>query len=178
MKHKYTLLIYTENHIGLLNRISIIFTRHKVNIETLNTSASMHGDIHSFVITINTTADKAEHLRKTIEKQVEVLKALLYEDSQIIAQEVALYKISMQSIGKNNIIEQMVRNSNARILAVNPDFIVIEKTGNQSETQAFLEELSVYDVREFIRSGRVIVTKPMRMLDDILREMEQEEESN
>lgn len=176
MKHKYTLLIYTENHIGLLNRISIIFTRHKVNIETLNTSASMHGDIHSFVITVLTTADKAEHLRKIIEKQVEVLKAFLYEEDQIIAQEVALYKISLQSIGKDNIIEQLVRNSNARILAVDPDFIVIEKTGNQIETQAFLNELKVYDVREFIRSGRVIVTKPMRQLKQYLLDMDQQEE--
>ena len=163
MKHKYTLLIYTENHVGLLNRISIIFTRHKVNIESLNTSPSMHPGLHSFVITINTTADKAEHLRKIIEKQV-------------IAQEVALFKVATKGISANNILEQIMRSSNARIISMEPEFIVIEKTGKQDEISELLEQLSIYDVREFIQSGRVIVTKPMGKLSDILRDLENQEE--
>ena len=36
----YTVSIYTENNIGLLNRISAIFQRRKINIESLNTSIS------------------------------------------------------------------------------------------------------------------------------------------
>jgi len=175
--NKYTLLIYTENHIGLLNRISIIFTRHKVNIDSLTTSPSMHEGIHSFVITIYSDFDTAEHLRKIIEKQVEVLKAFLYQENQVIAQEVALYKISLESITNNSDIEKLVRNTNARILALEKEFIVIEKTGNQKETQKFLEELeSQYDVREFIRSGRVVVTKPMGMLINYLKAQEDAEE--
>lgn len=176
MKHKYTLLIYTENHVGLLNRISIIFTRHKVNIESLNTSPSMHPGLHSFVITINTTADKAEHLRKIIEKQVEVFKAFLYEEKQVIAQEVALFKVATKGISANNILEQIMRSSNARIISMEPEFIVIEKTGKQDEISELLEQLSIYDVREFIQSGRVIVTKPMGKLSDILRDLENQEE--
>ena len=174
MKRKYTLLIYTENHIGLLNRISIIFTRRKVNIESLTTSPSSHPGLHTFVIVINTTRDKAEHLRKNIEKQVEVMKAFLYEEDQILTQEVALYKVSTAHIARNNTIEELIRDSNARILDIEPEFIVIEKTGNQQETQEFLEMLTPYDVHEFIRSGRVIVTKPMKRLQLHLKELADE----
>lgn len=174
MKRKYTLLIYTENHIGLLNRISIIFTRRKVNIESLTTSPSRHPGLHTFVIVVNTTRDKAEHLRKNIEKQVEVMKAFLYEEDMVLAQEVALYKVSTAHIARNNVIEELVRNSNARILDIEPEFIVIEKTGNHQETQEFLEKLSPFDVHEFIRSGRVIITKPMKRLHDHFKELEDE----
>lgn len=172
MKRKYTLLIYTENHIGLLNRISIIFTRRKINIESLTTSPSKHKGIHTFVIVVDVTREKAEHLRKNIEKQVEVLKAFLYDDDMILAQEVALYKVSTDKIARNNTIEELIRTSNARILDIEPEYIVIEKTGNQKETQAFLELLAPYDVHEFIRSGRVIVTKPMRSLESHLKELD------
>jgi len=86
MKRKFTLLIYTENHIGLLNRVSIIFTRRKVNIESLTTSPSRHEGIHTFVIVVNTTRDMVEKIQKTIEKQIEVLKAFLYDEDMILAE--------------------------------------------------------------------------------------------
>jgi acetolactate synthase-1/3 small subunit len=31
-KQEYNITVYTENQIGLLNRIAIIFTRRKINI--------------------------------------------------------------------------------------------------------------------------------------------------
>ncbi len=174
MKRKFTLLIYTENHIGLLNRVSIIFTRRKVNIESLTTSPSRHEGIHTFVIVVNTTRDMVEKIQKQIEKQIEVLKAFLYEDDMILSQEVALYKVSTKAIARNNKIEELVRNSNGRILDIEPEYIVIEKTGNQEETQEFLEKLAPYDVHEFIRSGRVMITKPMKRLQDHLKDMEKQ----
>jgi acetolactate synthase-1/3 small subunit len=176
MNRKYTLLIYTENHVGLLNRISIIFTRHKVNIESLNTSPSMEEGVHSFVITINTSLAQAEHLRKAIEKQVEVLKAFLYEEKQVIPMEVALFKISTSGLKSGNALEKLIRESSARIITVEPEFLVIEKTGTQSDIKDFLTQLSDFDVREFIQSGRVIVTRPMGKLKDYLLELERQEE--
>lgn len=170
------MLIYTENHIGLLNRISIIFTRHKVNIESMNTSPSKEKGFHSFCVTIFTTYDQAEHLRKIIEKQVEVFKAFLYEEKQVIAQEIALFKIATSNLPPHNILEQIIRASNARILAIEPDFLVIEKTGMQDEIHEFLEKLSMFDVREFIQSGRVIVTRPMGKLTEYLRDLDKQEE--
>ncbi|MCQ2974046.1 MAG: acetolactate synthase small subunit [Bacteroidales bacterium] len=178
IKRRYTLLIYTENHIGLLNRISIIFTRHKVNIETLNTSSCMHKSLHSFVITINTTKAQAKHLCKCIEKQVEVAKAFLYREDQIIAQEVALYKISCTEKQPFSKLQNIIRTSNVRVLAVEGDFIVLEKTGTQIDTQDFLKKLKDFDVREFIQSGRVIVTRPMGKLQDVLAKMDEDEEKD
>ena len=52
IKEEYTITVYTENHIGLLTRISIIFSRRKINIESLNTSPSEIPGIHRFNIVI------------------------------------------------------------------------------------------------------------------------------
>jgi acetolactate synthase I/III small subunit len=40
MKQEFNIIAYSENHIGLLNRITIVFTRRKVNIESLTVSES------------------------------------------------------------------------------------------------------------------------------------------
>ena len=57
VKQEYTITVYTENQIGLLNRIAIIFSRRKINIDSLNTSPSEVDSVHRFTIVINETED-------------------------------------------------------------------------------------------------------------------------
>ena len=71
-KKEFTITVYTENQIGLLNRIAIIFSRRKINIESLNTSPSEVDSVHRFTIVINETEDVVRKLCRQIEKQVEV----------------------------------------------------------------------------------------------------------
>ena len=73
-RHEFTITVYTENQIGLLNRIAIIFSRRKINIESLNTSPSEVEGIHRFTIVINELEEVVRKVARQIEKQVEVLK--------------------------------------------------------------------------------------------------------
>ena len=52
-----TISIYTENNIGLLNRISAIFQRRHINIESLTTSQSEIENVNRFVIVVKMTED-------------------------------------------------------------------------------------------------------------------------
>jgi len=97
-KKQYTITAFTENHIGLLNKITIVFTRRKINIESLTVSESQIKGIHSFTIVVNSTKETVEKVVKQIDKLVEVIKAFYYEEEQLIAQELALYKMPMAAI--------------------------------------------------------------------------------
>ncbi len=159
MKETYTITAYSENHIGLLNRITIIFTRRHVNIESLTVSQSAIRGIHKFTIVVYETREKVEKVVRQIEKQVEVIKAFYYLDSEIVFQEIALYKVLTSELLKSNTLEQTIRQYNARILEVMPEYTVIEKTGYKEETQELFDQLEKYGVKQFNRSGRVAVTK-------------------
>ena len=39
------------------------------------------------------------------------------------------------------------------------DYTILEKTGHPEETEALFEDLKRHDIRQFVRSGRVAVTK-------------------
>jgi len=174
MKETFTITAFSENHIGLLNRITIIFTRRQVNIESLTVSHSSIPGIHKFTIVVNEAREKVQKVVKQIEKQVEVLKAFYHPDEDIVHQEIALYKIPTSEILKSNSLEQTIRKYNARILEVMPEFTVIEKTGYKDETQELFERLSKYGVRQFTRSGRVAVTKlNEELLTKYLNEVEE-----
>ena len=161
---QYTITAFTENHIGLLNKITIVFTRRKINIESLTVSESQIKGIHSFTIVVNSTRETVEKVVNQIDKLVEVIKAFFYEEEQLIAQELALYKMPMSAIKMIN-MGRFIRENNARILDMQQEYFVIEKTGTAEQTQELLEKLRPLGILEFIRSGRVIITKPMKTLD-------------
>ena len=155
----YTVTVYSENQVGLLNQISIIFTRRQLNIESLSVSGSAIEGVHKFTITTYSDRETMEKLVKQIEKRIDVLRACFYTDDEIIFQEVALYKVPTDKLLDDRSIEDLIRKHNARILEVNRTYTVIEKSGHPDETQSLFEELSRYDVMQFVRSGRVAITK-------------------
>ncbi len=169
---RYTLSIFTENKIGLVNRITIIFTRRKMNILSLTTSESELKGIYRFTIVIQTTDSQAVKVVRQIEKQIGVLKAFHYEEDQTIYQEIALYKIPTKALFGGETIEHIIRHHYARILTVEEEFVVIEKTGHEHETQELFEALKPYGVLGFVRSGRVAIPKPMRKVSSYLKELE------
>jgi acetolactate synthase-1/3 small subunit len=172
MEQKFTLSVFTENHIGLLNRVTNIFTRRHINIESLTVSASEMEGIHRFTVVLRCTAENAAKLVKQLEKLVEVLKAFCHSESETVYQEIALYKIPTESLTLGHGAEGLIRAHNARILSMERDYTVIEKTGHVEETQQLFNELESFGVLEFVRSGRVAITKPMKQLSSYLEEME------
>ena len=155
----YTVAVFSENRVGLLNQISIIFTRRKLNIESLSVSPSSIKGVHKFTITAYSDEETIEKLVKQIEKRIDVLKAFYYTDNEIVYQEIALYKVPTKNLIEEQNLEKIIRRHNARILEISAEYTVIEKTGHNEETEALFEELKRYGITQFVRSGRVAITK-------------------
>ena len=92
----FTLLVYSENCVGLLNQVSGIFTRRCLNIEDVAASKSSVPDITKLIITCWADRPTMEKVVKQIEKRIDVLKVCLFTDDDIVYQEIALYKVPTQ----------------------------------------------------------------------------------
>ncbi|HEX3385343.1 MAG TPA: acetolactate synthase small subunit [Mucilaginibacter sp.] len=171
-KKEFNITVYTENQIGLLNRIAIIFTRRKINIDSLNTSPSEVGSVHRFNIVITETEDVVRKLCRQIEKQVEVLKAYYHTNEDVIWQELALYKLSTDVIAEKISVERLLREYGARTVAIRKDYTVFETTGHREETDNLLSILQPYGLIEFVRSARVAIIKDSEGFNSKLREFE------
>src|SRR5215218_2438049 len=171
-KQEYTITVYTENQIGLLNRIAIIFSRRKINIESLNTSPTEVDSVHRFTIVINETEDVVRKLCRQIEKQVEVLKAYYNTDEEIVWQELALYKVPTDEIVEKVKVERLLREYGARAVVIRKDYTVFETTGQREETDKLVEVLEPYGLIEFVRSARVAIIKSSRGFHEKLKEFE------
>ena len=174
-KQEFTITVYTENQIGLLNRIAIIFSRRKINIESLNTSPSEIEHIHRFNIVINETEDVVRKLSRQIEKQIEVLKVYYNTNEDIIWQEMALYKVPTDTITEKVLVERLLRENGARAVAIRKDYTVFETTGHREETDKLIKVLQPYGLIEFVRSARVAIIKDSKGFNAKLREFERQE---
>lgn len=164
----FTIAVYTENRVSLLHQISMIFSRRCLNIDSMTVSACSIEGVHKFTITCRSTRGMMEHVVKQIEKRVDVIRAFLFTDEEILFQEVALYKVPTESV-VNTDIEEIVRSHGARVLEIHPDYTVFEKTGHTSEIEALYEHLKPLGIRQFVRSGRIAVTRsPRELVDEYL----------
>lgn len=165
---KYTISVYSENNVGLLNRISAIFLKRHINLDSFSSSESEIKDVYRFVIVVKVDINKINNLVKQIEKQVDVIKAFYHTDEETIFQESALYKVKSNSLFEERKIQNIIKQSQANIVTVSPKFFVIELTGFREETEKLYNDLKPLGLLQFVRSGRISVTKEKMGISEIL----------
>ena len=171
---QYTISVYTENNIGLLNRISAIFQRRHINIESMNISVSEIEGVSRFTILVNMTENQVKKIIGQIEKQIEVIKAYYHTDDETIYQESCMFKIKSELLFEDRQIQNIIKESGARIVTVNREFFVLEKSGRRHEIELLYSALSTFGVMQFVRSGRIAVTKEEMKISDILKAFQEE----
>lgn len=174
-RKEYNITIYVENHVGLLSRIAIIFTRRKINISSLNTSPSEVEGIHRIGIVISESEDVVSKLARHLAKITEVLKVFYHTNEHVIWQELALYKISTDIITEKVNVERLLRAHGARAVVIRNDYTIFEATGHTEETEELINILQPYGLIEFVRSGRVAIIKDSEGFSAKLREFEKSE---
>ncbi|KRP12853.1 MAG: acetohydroxyacid synthase small subunit, partial [Polaribacter sp. BACL8 MAG-120419-bin8] len=112
----YTISVYSENNVGLLNRISGIFLKRHINIESLNVSKSEIDNVSKFTIVVFTTPKWVHNIAGQIEKQIEVIKVFSHTDDEIIYQEAALFKVNSSLLFDEREIQNIIKDSNAQIV--------------------------------------------------------------
>jgi acetolactate synthase-1/3 small subunit len=156
---RWSISVFTENTVGMLNRITIVFTRRHINIESITASESEVPGIYRYTIVINGTEDQVQKVVGQLDKLVEVVKAFYHPDEQVVYQELALFKVRMTS----------ETNQKLEKLAVDPQYVVLELTGHDRQINDLVKDLNGLDLLEFSRSGSVAVTKPMPTLTEIMK---------
>lgn len=173
MKKEYTITVYTEDRVGIVSRLAIIFSRRKINIQHLNASPSEVAGIYRFTIVTIESEDVVVKLVRQIEKQVDVMKAYFNTDEEIIWQEMALYKVSTDSIAEKVKVERLLHQFGARAVAIRKDYIVFESTGHEEEIDKVIKFFEPYGLIEFVRGARVAIIKDSTSFHDKVKEFEE-----
>jgi len=171
-KQWFTISVYSENNVGLLNRISGIFLKRHINIESLNVSKSEIDDVSKFTIVVNTTEKWVNNIVGQLEKQIEVIKAFYHTDDETIYQESVLFKIDSALLFDERRIQNIIKESNSQIVTVARDFFVLAKSGRRQEIDEMYDQLKPFGIMQFVRSGRIAVSKEEMQISAMLEEFQ------
>lgn len=167
-KHTYTISIYTENNVGVLNRVTGIFQRRHINIESVNVSKSEIKSVSRITLLVRISEDQMKKIIGQIEKQIEVIKAFYHVDNETIYQESCLFKLSTDLLIDNDEIQRVINDSKSRVININKDFFVLEKSGTKEEVEELYHILNNHGIMQFIRSGRIAITKEEMPVSELL----------
>jgi len=155
----YTIIIFTENKPGVLYRIADSFLKRKINIESLTVSEVEAQKMSRFTITVKGTKHGIEKITKQLYKIIEVIKVLEITDNDLIFKEIALINVSTKNPGKRQEVEELANLFRAKIVYVGSNYLMIEKSGSEEEINSLYSLLKPFGIREYVRSGRIALTK-------------------
>lgn len=176
-KKLYTILIYSENVVGILNLVTAVFTRNQVNIESLNVSPSGIPNVHKYTVTVITEEEQVKKLIKQIERKVDVIKANYYLEEDIFVSEVAIFKVSTPAVLANPEISRIVRHSGAKILEINETYTTMQLCVKPDAVTELYKKLAKFKcILQYTRSGVVAITRDkVERVSEFLKEQENQQ---
>ena len=169
-KQNFTVSVYTENNVGILNRLSAIFLKRHINIESMIVSKSEIDDVYRFTFVVIVTKTLIRKVVGQLEKQIEVIKAFYHTEDEIIYHETALFKISSAHLYDEEIQDRM-KFRRAHIITITQNYFVIEASGFKEDIDNMYEKLKPYGLLQFVRSGRIAITRPKMAITELLAEI-------
>ncbi|WP_264524000.1 acetolactate synthase small subunit [Flavobacterium sp. N502536] len=158
MKQEYTLTAYTEDQMGLLNKITIILTRRKISIESINISTCEIDKMYRCTLVIKETSETVRNIALQIEKIIEVFKCYYHTNEEIAWKQMGLFKVMTSSFINDANMNHLLKKYNARSIIIEKDFTVFEATGQEDTINDLAVELTNFGLIEFIKSARIAVT--------------------
>jgi len=169
-KRNFTVSVYTENNVGILNRLSAIFLKRHINIESMTVSKSEIEDVHRFTFVVIVPKTLIRKVVGQLEKQIEVIRAFYHTEDEIIYHETALFKISAKHL-YNEEIQDKMKFRRAHIISITENYFVIEASGLKDDIDNMYEKLKPYGLLQFVRSGRIAITRPKMAISELLQEI-------
>jgi len=169
-KQNFTVSVYTENNVGILNRLSAIFLKRHINIESMTVSKSEIDDVHRFTFVVIVPKTLIRKVVGQLEKQIEVIRAFYHTEDEIIYNETALFKISSEHL-YDETIQNKMKFRRAHIIAITENYFVIEASGYKADIDNMYEKLKPYGLLQFVRSGRIAITRPKMAISELLQEI-------
>jgi acetolactate synthase I/III small subunit len=168
-KQNFTVSVYTENNVGILNRLSAIFLKRHINIESMNVSKSEIDHVHRFTFVVIVPKTLIRKVVGQLEKQIEVIGAFYHTEDEIIYHETAMFKLSSEFLYDEK-IQDKLKFRRVHIVTITERYFVIEASGLKEDIDRMYDKLKPYGLLQFVRSGRIAITRPKMAISELLKE--------
>ena len=156
MKHVISVLV--ENKVGVLSRITGLFSGRGFNIESLAVGETENVDISRMTIVVSGDDSILEQVRKQLGKVVDTIKVTDYTGTDYVERNLILIKVSILP-GKRNEIIELVDVFRGKIIDVGQKDMIVEISGPEDRLEAVINLLRPFGIKEVARTGRIAMNR-------------------
>lgn len=150
--------LYVENRVGVLARISGLFSGKAHNIHTLTVGETEDHAISRMTICVDADDSTHEQIKKQLNRTVEVIKVIDYTDKSIRSKEVMFIKIYGLNDKSRAEIFQMAEAFRFLVKDMDKTSVLIEATRTEAKNDSILRAINErYKDIEVVRGGPVAI---------------------
>lgn len=159
MKHVISVLV--ENKVGVLSRITGLFSARGFNIESLAVGETENIAISRMTIVVSGDESILEQVRKQLGKVIDTIKVIDFTGTDYVERDLMLIKVSALP-GRRSEIVELVDVFRGKIIDVGQKDLTIEISGPEERLEAILNLLRPYGIKEVARTGRIAMNRGVK----------------
>jgi acetolactate synthase-1/3 small subunit len=162
MRHIISILM--ANEAGALARVSALFSSRGYNIESLNVAPTDHPEVSRLTLVTRGSDEVIEQINHQLLKLVDVVNAADMTRDDHIERELLLMKVKIK-LGAAQILLEVIKNADARVLDDCPETYTLELTGATNHMDEFIEKVGeCSEILAVVRSGAMAIARGRKIL--------------
>ncbi|MCI8718550.1 MAG: acetolactate synthase small subunit [Lachnospiraceae bacterium] len=158
MKKRW-LCLFVENEIGVLARISGLFSGKSYNLDSLTVGVTEDNTVSRMTISLTSDDRTFEQVKKQLNRSIEVIKVVDYTDIAVHMKELMFIKINGCSDKDIDEIFKISQVFHVKVIDYNRNAVLIESVQTEkwnNDLKSLLEKCYVNRI-EIVRGGSVAV---------------------
>ena len=157
-KTVHTISLLVHDVPGVLVRVALVFSRRGYNIESLVVSPARRAGFARMTITSSGDRQTLEQIIKQLAKLVDVVHARDHTEDLAYETEIALLKIECGLEQRTEIL-QIAEHFKAKVVDYGTESLILRVAGSSEKLDAIVDVLGAFDIREIIRSGKILMAR-------------------
>ena len=155
---RHTISILVENKFGVLARVAGMFSGRGFNIDTLNVGPTLDSTTSRMTIVVRGDDKVLAQVTKQLEKLVDVIDVQDFREEDSVDRELVLFRVKADSSTRAEVM-QICDIFRAKIINVAKDNVIIELTGDDGKTSAFLDLAAQFGIIDLARTGKLALSR-------------------
>ncbi|MEF9945689.1 MAG: acetolactate synthase small subunit [Lachnospiraceae bacterium] len=148
--------LYVENQIGVLSKISGLFSGKSYNMESLTVGTTEDATVSRMTIETVSDDETFEQIKKQLNRMVEVIKVIDFTDLSICMKEILYVKVRKCTLDDKKELFMVAQTFNADVIDYGKDTLLLEFVQTATKNDAVIKLLKEeFQTIEVVRGGSV-----------------------
>ena len=150
--------LYVENQVGVLSKISGLFSAKSYNLDSLTVGTTEDPTVSRMTIVSSGDQRTIEQIEKQLNKKIDVIKVKTFDEPSSVSRELMLMKVKYNKSNRRDIMETC-EIMNADIVDMSKNMMIIQICDVPERIKLLISMMQGISIVEMARTGTLALQK-------------------